>query len=215
MTTTITAADRATAWNIRLVHPPPENRCFAGTFQPLSPNRGFLTWARLYDDLKLCFDMTIFTDNNHHRHLQHPPPDGVLTSDNRLALWFRQRSTATAMGSPCVYLEPSCSIHPGLQDTFHNTLSSSIDVRMAAATGTTTAGISGVTQDSDSDDESGTAASALHLDLTVVVHDSLCKLAASDLELHIGSGNSTTSSLRLPTSDVPTNSSQVAPLMSI
>lgn len=168
MTTTITAADRAAAWNIRFLRPPPSDRAFAGCYQPLPAHQRFLTWARLHDDLRLCFD------------LNYPPQEPALqdvapsnTRSRFLALWFRQPpSSGTSADDKagqrpcCIYLEDP--IGHTASGSFLATVNAPIDVEELGAC----------------EDDASTPT----LDLTLVLHDAMCSLASWDLESHLAQG---------------------------
>lgn len=186
MTTTITAADRVAAWNIRFLRPPPSDRAFAGCYQPLTPVNRFLTWARVLHDLQLCFN------------LSHCPQAVETAGKNPrfLALWFRQpvstggvsativpssTSNSPTTGRPCcIYLENPVGMSATEFDTILNT---PIDV---ATLGT------GVDEgENEDEDEEEDSQAPTTLDLTLVLHDSTCLLPAWDLESHLNNGMST------------------------
>lgn len=169
--TTVTAADRVLAWNIRLLECPPKNDRVAGTFQPYRPYRPFLTWQHLFDDLFLCFDL-----------------DYTRTLEvGALALWFRAgpRDPTILLPdsrlAPCVYLDH----HPSSRSyNSGNVLAQHINIDPRAEREDEEKDTSGT-----DDDDDIAELDPPPLDLTLVVHDAdSCSTRSDKLESHLSNG---------------------------
>lgn len=137
------------------------------------PNAAFLTWARLFDDLKLCFDLPFALLPNDSEYFGTPPP--------------QEREAAAAMGMPCIYFEQS-RCHLASQADFLRLLNSSIDI--TALVGAEIEKGAAVDDDGDDDEDRDQHSSKIKLDLTAVVHDTSFTLVLnSDLKLHLDDGS--------------------------
>lgn len=172
-TTTITAADRIAAWDVRFIRSPPSDRAFAGCFQPRTSVNHFLTWVRLIHDPRPYLNPS------------HCPEPVMSTSKDlwHLVLWLRRPisigggsanlSTSTTSRPQYIYLGNPVGISARECDPL-------LTPHRCSTLGT------GVDYDEGEDSQAPTT-----LNLTLVFHDCTFSLPAWDPESHLAHGMST------------------------